>query len=66
MSKSVIHSGICGFTTKAVARTDSGTCSLIITSDCPADSGISRRIASGGSYGGNYVQMKGPIYSEAS
>ena len=36
MSKSVIHSGICGFTTKGVARADSGTCSLVITSDCPA------------------------------
>ena len=36
MSKSVIQSGICGFTTEVVARGDSDTCSLIITSDCPA------------------------------
>jgi len=36
MSKSVIQSGICGFTTEVVAHADSGTCSLIITSDCPA------------------------------
>jgi len=36
MSKSVIQSGICGFTTEVVARADSDTCSLIITSDCPA------------------------------
>lgn len=36
MSKSVIHSGICGFTTEVIARAISSTCSLIITSDCPA------------------------------
>jgi len=36
MSKSVIQSGICGFTTEVIARADSGTCSLIIKSDCPA------------------------------
>ena len=36
MSQSVIQSGICGYSTKVVARADGGTCSLTITSDCPA------------------------------
>jgi len=36
MSKSVIQSGICGFTTEVVARADGHTCKLTITSDCPA------------------------------
>jgi len=36
MSQSVIQSGICGFSTTVVARANGGTCSLMITSDCPA------------------------------
>ena len=36
MSKTVIQSGICGFTTEVIARAESMTCSLIITSDCKA------------------------------
>ncbi len=44
MSKSVIQSGICGFTTEVVARADSRTCSLIITSDCPAIKGLAEEL----------------------
>jgi hypothetical protein len=36
MSQSVIQSGICGFSTTVVARANGSTCSLTITSDCPA------------------------------
>jgi hypothetical protein len=36
MSQSVIQSGICGYSTKVVARADGRACSLMITSDCPA------------------------------
>jgi hypothetical protein len=35
MSKSVIQSGICGFTTEVIARADGSNCSLMITSHCP-------------------------------
>jgi hypothetical protein len=35
MTKSVMQSGICGFTTQVVARAESGVCSLTIDSDCP-------------------------------
>ena len=34
MSKTVIQSGICGFTTEVIARANSRTCTLRITSDC--------------------------------
>ena len=44
MSKSVIQSGICGFTTEVIARADSSTCSLIITSDCPAIQGLAEEL----------------------
>jgi hypothetical protein len=36
MSQSVIQSGICGYSTTVVARSDGRACSLTITSDCPA------------------------------
>jgi len=42
MSKTVIESGICGFTTEVIARADSRTCSLIITSDCPEIQGLAK------------------------
>jgi hypothetical protein len=35
MTKSVIQSGICGFTTAVVARAESTFCSLMIDSNCP-------------------------------
>jgi hypothetical protein len=35
MTKSVIRSGVCGFTTEVVARAESEFCSLMIDSDCP-------------------------------
>jgi hypothetical protein len=36
MSKTVIQSGICGFTTEVIARSESRTCTITITSDCKA------------------------------
>jgi hypothetical protein len=35
MAKSVIQSGICGFTTEVFARVADGSCQLIIDTDCP-------------------------------
>ena len=44
MSKTVIQSGICGFTTEVIARADSRTCSLVITSDCKAIQGLAEEL----------------------
>ena len=44
MSKSVINSGICGFTTEVIARAERNTCSLIITSDCPSIQGLAEEL----------------------
>ena len=44
MSKTVIQSEICGFTTEVIAHADSNTCSLIITSDCPSIQGLAEEL----------------------
>jgi hypothetical protein len=61
MSKSVIQSGICGFTTEVVARADSGTCSLIIRSDCPVIKGLAEELRQVDPMEEITYQGKGPL-----